>query len=99
MNKPKVGTTLGILSILPVIISIIFFFIERGPNADIYAAITIFSVLSIIGILLSILSIILLWMSKEHKSKVLIGLVGVIANLFVLVFAFFLLLAMGIGEP
>ncbi|MBD3108414.1 hypothetical protein IEO70_08550 [Bacillus sp. AGMB 02131] len=99
MNKPKVGTTLGILSILPLIISINFFFIERGPNADIYAIITIFSVLSIIGILLSILSIIYLWMSKEHKSKLLIGLVGLIANLLVLVFTFFLLLAMGIGEP
>lgn len=99
MNKRKVGTTLGILSILPVIISIIFFFIERGPNADIYAIITIFNFLSIIGILLSILSIIFLRMSQEHKSKLLIGLVGLIANLLVLVFAFFLLLATGIGEP
>lgn len=99
MNKLKVGTILGILSILPVIISIIFFFIERGPNADIYAIITIFSVLSIIGILLSLLSIIFLWKSKEHKSKLLIGSVGLIVNLLVLIYTFFLILAMGISEP
>ena len=39
-----------------------------------------------------------LWMSKGRISKLLIGLVGLIANLAVLAFAFLLLLAMGIGE-
>ena len=95
LNKSKVGTILGILSILPVIVSIIFFYTERGPNADIYLGITIYSVLSIIGIILAAISS---WMSKGRISKLLIGLIGLIANLAVLVFAFLLLLAMGIGE-
>ena len=95
MNKSKAGTTLGVLSILSVIVSIIFFYIVRGPNSDIYFAIAIFSGLSIIGIILAVMS---LWMSKGRISKLLIGLVGLIANLAVLAFAFLLLLAMGIGE-
>ena len=99
MNKRKVGTTLGILSIFPVIISIIFFFTTRGPNADIYAMINIFTVLSLLGIALSILSFIYVWLSKEQKKHSLMGSVGLIANSLVLVYAFFLLLAMGIGEP
>ena len=95
MDKSKAGIVLGILSILPVIVSIIFFYTQRGQNADIYLGITIFSVLSIIGIILAAIS---LWMSKRRISKLLIGLVGLIANLAVLVIAFLLLLAMGIGE-
>ena len=95
MNKSKVGTTLGFLSVLSVIVSIIFFYTVRGPNADIYTGITIFSVLSIIGIILAVIS---LWMSKGRIRKLLIGTVGLIANIAVLVFAFLLLLAMGIGE-
>ena len=95
LNKSKLGTILGMLSILPVIISIIYFYMERGPNADIYLVITIYSILSIIGLILAALSI---WMTKRHISKLLIGLVGLIANLAVLAFAFLLLLAMGIGE-
>lgn len=95
MNKSKVETTLGGLSILSVIVSIIFFYTVRGPNSNIYFGITIFSVLSIIGIILAVMS---LWMSKGRISKLLIGLVGLIANLAVLAFAFLLLLAMGIGE-
>ena len=95
MNKSKVGTTLGFLSVLSVIVSIIFFYTVRGPNADIYFGITIFSVLSIIGIILAVIS---LWMSKGRIRKLLIGMVGLIANIAVLVFAFLLLLAMGIGE-
>lgn len=95
LNKSKVGTILGVLSILPVIVSIIFFYIARGPNADIYFAITIFSFLSIIGTILAVIS---LWMSKGRIRKLLIGFIGLFANLAVLVFAFLLLLAMGIGE-
>ncbi len=95
MNKSKVGTTLGVLSILPVIASAIFFYTERGPNADAYLIIDISSVLSIIGIILAVIS---LWISKGRISKLLIGSVGLIANLVVLVLAFLLLLAMGIGE-
>lgn len=95
LNKSKVATILGILSILPVIVCIIFFYTERGPNADIYLVITIYSVLSIIGIILAVISS---WMSKGRISKLLIGLIGLIANLAVLFFAFLLLLAMGISE-
>ena len=95
LNKSKLGTILGMLSILPVIISIIYFYMERGPNADIYLVITIYSILSIIGLILAALSI---WMAKRQFSKLLVGLVGLIANLAVLVIAFLLSLAMGIGE-
>jgi len=95
LNKRKKGTIFGVLSILPVIVSIIFFYTARGPNADIYFAITIFSVLSIIGTILAVIS---LWMSKGRIRQLLIGFIGLFANLAVLVFAFLLLLAMGIGE-
>lgn len=95
LNKSKLGAILGVLSIVPVIVSIIFFYTERGPNADIYLFITIFGILSIIGIILAGKSS---WISKGRISKLLIGIVGIIANLAVLVFAFLLLLAMGIGE-
>ena len=95
LDKSKLGTALGIVSILSVIVSTIFFYTERGPNADIYFAITIFSVLSVTGIILGVVS---LWMGKGQISKLLIGSVGVIANVAVLVVAFLLLLAMGISE-
>ena len=95
MNKSNVGTISGFLSLLPVIGSVIFFYTERGPNADGYLIIDISSVLSIIGIILAVLS---LWMSKGRISKLVIGLVGLIANVVVLVFALLLLLAMGMGE-
>ena len=95
LDKSKLGIALGFLSILPVIVSTIFFYTERGPNADIYFIITIFSVLSVIGIILAVMS---LWMAKGRISKLLIGSVGLIANVAVLAVAFLLLLAMGIGE-
>ena len=96
LDKSKWGTALGMLSILSAIVSSILFYTKRGPNADIYFIITIFSVLSTIGIILAVMS---LWMSKGHKSKSLIGSTGVIANIAVLVVAYLLLLAMGISEP
>jgi hypothetical protein len=83
---------LGFSSILAVIISIIIFFILRGPNADIYFGSTIFSSLSIIGILLAILS----WLMSKRLKLLIVGLLG---NGVVLVFAFLLLLAMGISGP
>ena len=90
-----VGIILGVSSLLPVIVSIIFFLTERGPNADIYLVITVFSILSIIGIILSIVSTVL---SKRRKSGVIFGLIGLTGNLAVLIFAFLLIIAMGIGE-
>ncbi|WP_342543752.1 hypothetical protein MHH33_09235 [Paenisporosarcina sp. FSL H8-0542] len=68
--------------------SIIAFYILRGPNADIYVGIKIFSVLSIIGIVFAFISGNKLWF-----------FIGGILNICMLVFTFFLLLAMGIGEP
>ncbi|WP_232824177.1 hypothetical protein [Paraliobacillus zengyii] len=92
MHKRKAGDILGFTSILTVITSIIFFYIQRGPNADIYFGITIFSILSIVGILSAIFS----WLMSKRLILLMIALLG---NGFVLIFTFFLLLAMGISEP
>lgn len=95
VDNSKTGTILGVLSILPVLVSIIAFFILRGPNANVYLIIAIFGILSIIGIVLAVISA---WMSKRRISKLIIGLVGLSANVAVLAAAYLLLLAMGISE-
>jgi|SRR5690625_209164 len=77
----------GLLSLLMVTINLIVFFILRGPEANAYAGIIIFSILSITGIVLAILS-----------KKWYLTTAGVILNGGVLIFAFFLLLSMGISE-
>ncbi|PZX02454.1 hypothetical protein C7437_11146 [Psychrobacillus insolitus] len=92
MDKRKVGNILGITSILPVIISIIVFYVRRGPNTDIYFIINIFGILSIIGILFAMFS----WKMSRQLILLIVGLIG---NVFVLAVAFLLLLAMGISEP
>lgn len=91
MDKRKVGNILGVTSILPVIISIVIFYVERGPNADIYFIINIFGILSILGILFAISS----WVMSKRLFLFIFGLIG---NVFVLAVAFLLLLAMGISE-
>ncbi|MBA2876899.1 hypothetical protein [Thermaerobacillus caldiproteolyticus] len=91
LDKKKVGSILGATSLLPVIISIIIFYIERGPNADIYFIITIYGILAIIGILFAVFS----WLMTKRFFLLIIGLIG---NGIVLVFTFLLLLAMGISE-
>ena len=68
------------------------FLYQRGPNADIYFIVIIFTVLSIIGFVFSILS----WKLSKHLIIFIVGLIG---NGFVLVAAHLLLLAMGISEP
>lgn len=95
LNKEKVGYILGITSIVLVIISIIMFYVQRGPNVDIDFVVTIYSIFSIIGILLAIISSII----SKRRSIRSIGIIGFIANGFVLCCAYLLLLAMGIGEP
>ena len=95
LNKSKTGIILGVLSILPVILSITAFFKLRGPNNGPYPGIPIFLISSIIGIILAGISS---WMSKRHISKLLVGLVGLIANLFILVCTLLLLFAYGMGE-
>ena len=78
---------LGVLSLSTVAISIIFFFIFRGPNANLTLGISVFTVLSLIGIIFAILS---------KKLGFIIS--GIILNAAVLVFAYLLLLAVGISE-
>ena len=78
----------GVTSMLMFFSSIFAFYVLRGPDADIYVGIKFFGVLSIIGIVFAIMS----------KNKLWI-LIGGILNFCILVMSFFLLLAMGIGEP
>ncbi|WP_150285054.1 hypothetical protein [Rummeliibacillus sp. TYF-LIM-RU47] len=91
MDKKSVGKILSFTSLVPVIVSIIIFFKLRGPDADIYMGITIFSVLSITGITLAIVSWIL------SKKSIPFSIVGLLGNAFVLIGAFLLILAMGIS--
>lgn len=85
LNRKKI---LGVLSLLTAIISIIFFLIIRGPNANVTVAISVFTVLSLLGIIFAITS-------KKLWSII----TGIILNGTVLIFAYFLLLAVGISEP
>lgn len=79
---------LGVLSVLTVAISIIFFFIIRGPNANLTLGISVFTVLSVLGIIFAITS-----------KKMWFMITGIILNGAVLVVVYFLLLAVGISEP
>ncbi|MGJ9459889.1 hypothetical protein [Oceanobacillus sp. CF4.6] len=88
MNKKKAKNILGVLSILTVVISIIFFFITRGPNSSLTLAISVFTVLSVLGIIFAITS-----------KKLWFIVIGIILNSAVLVFAYFLLIALAIGGP
>ncbi|MGF7535239.1 hypothetical protein AAGG74_16415 [Bacillus mexicanus] len=76
----------GLFSILTVLSSILLFFILRGSNADLFLIIVIQGCLSLLGIIFAVVS----------KKRV-PGIIGVVSNSAVLVFAFFLLLAKGIG--
>uniref|UniRef100_UPI00351A75D2 hypothetical protein n=1 Tax=Virgibacillus salexigens TaxID=61016 RepID=UPI00351A75D2 len=73
---------------LTVAISVIFFFIIRGPNANLSLGISVFTVLSVLGIIFAALS-----------KKLWFIIAGILLNGGVLVFAYFLLLAIGISEP
>ncbi len=92
MNKRKAGTVLGVLSLLPLLISILFFYNQRGPNADISMFITLYGILAIIGIIFTITS----WVMSKRKIFLVIGLLG---NSLLLAMTYLLLLAMGISEP
>jgi len=91
MNKNKIGNILGIISLLPAIVSFIVFFIFRGPDVDVYFMIIIFSFLSIIGIFMAVISLIL-------AKRRLAGFIGLFSNFMVLACTFLLFLAMSIGE-
>jgi hypothetical protein len=92
LNKKKAGNILGVASLLPIIISIIIFYIERGPNANIYFVVTIYLILSMIGILFAVFSCLM-------TKRFFLLIISLIGNGAVLVVAFLLLLAMGISEP
>ncbi|WP_066399716.1 hypothetical protein [Neobacillus mesonae] len=76
----------GVLSILMVLISVLMFFILRGPNADLPLIIIILGSLSLLGIIFAVIS-------KNWLS----GVIGVLSNGAVLVCVFFILLAYGIA--
>jgi hypothetical protein len=76
----------GIFSLLMVIASVVAFFLLRGPNAELTTGIIVLGSLSLIGVVLAVLS-----------KKWLSGILGVLLNGTVLIFAFLLLLAKGIG--
>ena len=85
MDKRKItGFIFGGLSILTVLLSYIFFEITRGPNADTELAINTLGILSILGILLSVLA----WFLSKRLILPVIGFLGSGA---VFVFAFLLL--------
>jgi hypothetical protein len=88
LSRKKSKNILGVLSLFTVAISIIFFFIIRGPNAELTLGISVFTVLSVLGIIFAILS----------KKRWFI-ITGILLNGAVLVFVYFLLLALGISEP
>lgn len=92
LNKKKAGNILGVASLLPIIISIIIFYIERGPNANIYFVVTIYLILSMIGILFAVFSCLM-------TKRFFLLIISLIGNGAVLAIAFLLLLAMGISEP
>ncbi|NIK10988.1 hypothetical protein FHR85_000353 [Alkalibacillus almallahensis] len=77
----------GVLSITMVIISIVFFLLIRGPNANIELGIGVFTGLSIIGIILAIAS-----------KRIWYIIIGSILNGFVLYFVILLIFAYGISE-
>ena len=91
MDKREKGNILGLVALLPIIINIVIFFLLRGPDADIYLIIAIYSILSIIGIVLAVRS----WLLSRRLILLLFGVLG---NALVLGVASLLLLAMGIGE-
>ncbi|PEC86153.1 hypothetical protein COK00_15020 [Bacillus cereus] len=73
-------------SCLMFLASICSFFILRGPNANLTLIISILGILSLLGIIFAIAS-----------KNWLFGIVGTVLNGIILVVAYFLLLAKGIG--
>lgn len=78
----------GLLTLLMVIINFIFFMFTRGPNANITLAISVFILLSVLGIIFALMS-----------KKRIVTITGILLNGCILFFAILLLLAVGIGSP
>lgn len=77
----------GALSIVTVLINVIYFFVTRGPNVNLNMAINVLATFSVLGIIFAILS-----------KKMWFIITGILLNGTVLVFVYFLLLAVGISE-
>ncbi|WP_431803569.1 hypothetical protein [Halobacillus andaensis] len=71
-----------------VALSILAFFVLRGPNANLYLIIVILSVFSVLGIVLAVLS-----------KKLVTVTLGIFLNGGLLVFTYLLLLTLGMSEP
>ena len=96
-GKGKLGFIFSVLSIFPVLLSIATHYSLRGPNADIYFIIKMYTTLSIIGLFLVICSF-LIAKPKMKSFLSLINVISIVLNTGVLSVAFLLLLAMGISE-
>ncbi|GGA64905.1 hypothetical protein [Salinicoccus roseus] len=86
MDKKKRGKVFGFLSILTAVISILFLLITRGPNTSLISIIIVFTVFSVLGIIFAIIS-----------KNLWFIIIGIILNGTILVYAFFLFVALGIG--
>jgi hypothetical protein len=97
-KNQKVGISLGIGSIVPVICSVILYYTMRGPNVDLPFVIKWHSIFGVVGLILAITSFII--SRPPFISKIsLVNAVSIILNLLVLVIAFLLQMAVGISEP
>lgn len=92
MSKKSIGNFFGIVSVLTVIICAIIFFIQRGPDADAYFFIVTSVILSVTGLISAVLTLLI-------SRNITLFITGLLGNSVVLIFTFFLFLAMGIGEP
>ncbi|TGB03648.1 hypothetical protein [Halobacillus salinus] len=89
MKVKQNGHILGSLSVLTVVISFIFFLVERGPDANISLGITVLTTLGVLGVIFAVLA------GIARKWGWLAA--GVMGNGVVLVFAYLLWIAAGIG--
>ncbi|RIJ66915.1 hypothetical protein D1606_05270 [Rummeliibacillus sp. POC4] len=86
LNKGKLATILGILSILSVIVS---FILLNALNTDIFFKMITFNILSTIGFILAVTSLIMS-ISSRCIRLLLIGFVGITVNALALLFGFLL---------
>ena len=77
----------GILSILCTVMSVTLFFVFRGPTADLWTIAVTLAALSVVGMLFAFLSKRLPWI-----------IAGGLLNGAILIVAFLLFLAHGVGE-
>ncbi|XIH10662.1 hypothetical protein C1N87_28140 (plasmid) [Priestia aryabhattai] len=69
-----------------VLISIVYFFINRGPNVSLMPVIIVLGFFSLLGIIFALIS-----------KRWMYGVLGFLTNGLILVFTYFLLIGYGIG--